>query len=462
MRMSEIRLRIPAPRTGAPWEEVRGSITSQLRDGVWPIRFAVVASTREAWECEIGVIEDIDLLRGAAIQPIFDLRRRAAEDTREFTAVLLVPTGIGSEIGGHAGDAMPVAALAASVVDTLVLHPNVVNGSDIMELPSNALYVEGSVIARLLAGTVALRPVRSNRVLTVLDEHEIRRYTDDAINTVSAARVSFGMDASDVYPLDPRVRLTSSYTKSGRAVGEVSELDGLLELLDRHRADYDAVALSTQISVPFNYHLDYYTAQGSMVNPWGGVEAILTHALSSLYDVPTAHAPMLESPAVENIEVGVVDPRMAAEAISTSFFTCVMKGLHRSPAVVRLQGAAPAGAVAAEQVSCLVIPDKVIGLPVLAALEQGIPVIAVRENKNILDNDLAQLPWRHNQLFVVDNYWEAVGVMAALRTGIEPVVVRRPISPTREIAPASRAARTGAAAATDGAPARDGQVRTPS
>ncbi len=461
MRIAEISVRIPAPRSGAPWEEVRSSLMSQLPGRAWPIRFAVVASTREVWECEVGVIEDIGTARGGAIQPIFDLRRRTAEDTRQFTAVLLVPTGIGSEIGGHAGDAMPVAALAATVADTLVLHPNVVNGSDIMELPANALYVEGSVVSRLLAGTVALRPVRSNRVLTVIDDHEMRRYTDDAINTVSAARVSFGMDASDVYPLHPRVRLTSRYTKSGRAVGEVSELDGLLQLLDLHRGEYDAVALSTQISVPFNFHLDYYTAQGSMVNPWGGVEAILTHALSSLYDVPTAHAPMLESPDVENIDVGVVDPRMAAEAISTSFFTCVMKGLHRSPAVVRLHGTPPEGTVAAEQVSCLIIPDKVIGLPVLAALEQGIPVIAVRENENILDNDLAQLPWHHNQLFVVDNYWEAIGVMAALRAGIEPGIVRRPIPPTREIAPAARA-RQAAAAAAGHTGAHDGQVRTQS
>jgi hypothetical protein len=85
-------------------------------------------------------------------------------------------------------------------------------------------------------------------------------------------------------------------------------------------------------------------------------------------------------------------------------------------------------------VSCLIIPDKVIGLPVLAALEQGIPVIAVRENKNILNNDLARLPWGPNQLRIVDNYWEAVGVMAAMRAGIEPNVVRRPLKATREVA----------------------------
>lgn len=434
MRISEITLRVPAPRTANPWAEIRKSVMEQLPPGLWPVRLAVVASNSEGWTCELGVIAELDHDRALRMQPIFDFRRRAAEDTRRFTAVLLVPTGIGCEIGGHAGDAMPVAALASTVADTLITHPNVLNGSDIMELPPNALYVEGSVIARMLSGSVALRPVRSNRVLTVLDNHQDRRYTDAAVNSVSAARVSFGLDALEIYPLEPRIRLAAHYTPSGRAVGEVWELDGLLQVLDRRRGDYDAVALSTQIDVPMSHHTEYFAAQGSMVNPWGGVEAIFTHTISSLYDVPTAHAPMLESVEVESLDLSVVDPRMAAEAISSAFFICVLKGLHHSPAVVRIDGRPPEGVIGAEQVSCLVIPDKVIGLPVLAALEQGIPVIAVRENKNILNNDLARLPWGPNQLRIVDNYWEAVGVMAAMRAGIEPNVVRRPLEATREVA----------------------------
>ncbi|MFC2002561.1 DUF3326 domain-containing protein [Chloroflexota bacterium] len=40
------------------------------------------------------------------------------------------------------------------------------------------------------------------------------------------------------------------------------------------------------------------------------------------------------------------------------------------------------GLLTVVDISCLVIPDGCVGLPTLAALEQGIPVIAVRENKN--------------------------------------------------------------------------------
>ena len=62
-------------------------------------------------------------------------------DSLLLNVVMLVPTGIGCEIGGHAGDAGPAARLLATVCDRLILHPNVVNGSDLNEMPENALYV---------------------------------------------------------------------------------------------------------------------------------------------------------------------------------------------------------------------------------------------------------------------------------------------------------------------------------
>jgi hypothetical protein len=115
-----------------------------------------------------------------------------------------------------------------------------------------------------------------------------------------------------------------------------------------------------------------------------------------------------------------------------TFLPCVLKGLHRSPRLVTDRGGMrEPGVLTAADVSCLVIPDKCVGLPTLAALEQGIPVIAVRENDNIMTCDLAALPWRPGQLFMVENYWEAVGVMTALQAGVAPAALRRPMAPTR-------------------------------
>jgi hypothetical protein len=356
------------------------------------------------------------------------------ENTSAFNAVLLVPTGIGSSIGGHAGDANPVARLLASVCDTLITHPNVVNASDINDLPENGLYVEGSVISRLLMGTSGLQPVRANRLLAVIDEHPDPLFTDVAINSVSAARSSYGLSCPSVVRLDPPVYVKAVYAPSGRAVGIVERLEGLIQVLDEFKGQYDALALSTQIDVPKNYHTDYYTARGEMINPWGGPEAIFTHAISSLYDIPAAHAPMLESQEIANLDLGLVDPRMAAEDISNGFFMCVLKGLQRSPRLVKdLSRGTPPGVLSAADVSCLIIPDGCIGLPTLAALEQGIPVIAVRENRNIMCNDLSALPWAAGQLQTVENYWEAAGVMVALKQGVDPKSVRRPLPDTEHI-----------------------------
>ena len=66
----------------------------------------------------------------------------------------------------------------------------------------------------------------------------------------------------------------------------------------------------------------------------------------------------------------------------------------------------------------------------LAALEQGIPVIAVKENKNRMLNKLEELPFARGKLFLVDNYLEAVGVMNAIKAGVAPETLRRPLTHT--------------------------------
>jgi hypothetical protein len=429
--LSEIGLDLPPPPDSSNLLEWLSQKTREkLPGGVSPVRLVVTSSDATGYRCEVTTFDDGNDSSRLPNNSILEFRHRQVENTGSFNAILLVPTGIGAEIGGHAGDATPVAQLLASVCDTLVTHPNVVNASDINEIPGNGLYVEGSVICRLLMGTAGLQPVRSNRVLVLMNSHTDRLFHTMTVNSVNAARASYGLICPLVIELTPPLVMISEYTSSSRAAGRVEDLEHVLELLDRHRGEYDAVAISSVITVPTSYHGDYFNSGGSMVNPWGGVESMLTHTISSIYDVPSAHSPMMESQEVLDADTGIVDPRMAAEAISTTFLQSILKGLQKSPRIVTDREALRnPGVFTASAVSCLVIPDGCLGLPTLAALEQGIPVIAVRENRNLMRNNLTQLPWQQGQLHIVDNYWEAAGVMSALKAGIAPNSVRRPINP---------------------------------
>lgn len=450
MQVREFELDVPVDSSSAPslsWLEKR--VMTQIGASSIPVRFVVNATGETSWRCDVAVVEGVAPELTARSHSLFEFRKREAENTHAFNVALVIPTGIACTIGGHAGDANPVVKLLASVCDTLITHPNAVNASDLNELPDNALYVEGSTLSRLLMGTAGLRPTRANRVLAAVEAHEQAPVLNAALNSVAAAVATFGLSSTGVVLIDPALKLASRMTSAGRASGVVLHLDRLLDVVRARRGQFDALAISTRIEVDAACRTAYYRSHGELVNPWGGVEALLTHAVSTLLDIPAAHAPMYESVAVAHEDVGVVDARMAAEAISIGFFMCVLKGLQRSPRIVVDEASMRAPSVLTSMdVSCLVIPEGCIGLPTLAALEQGIPVIAVRGNTSMMHNRLADLPWARGQFHEVDSYLEAAGLIAALKGGIAPEALRRPLPALhvgRPAHPPEHAARPGAA-----------------
>jgi hypothetical protein len=425
MRLHERELTLPAIDDARQIAGLGDAVRRALSPAETPVRFVVTESASGAARCELGVLEG----DGGRLPSIFDFQPRRTETADRFTAVFLVPTGVGAEIGGFDGDAAPAAMMLTAVCDRLITHPNAVNGADLNELPRNGLYLEGSVIARLMMGQIGLQPVRRNRVLVVLGSRREPFFVDAAVNAVNAARAAYGLDVRRVLVLDEEIRMVSRYTPSGRAVGVVDGLGELFARLDEHRGGYDAVAIASAIEVDDSIRRAYYAGE-RVVNPWGGVEAMLTHTVALRYGVNAAHAPMYDR--YDNVfrDHGVVDPRIAPEVISYTFLQCVFKGLQRAPRIVTDPAlfAAP-DVITAADVSCLIVPDGCVGLPTLAALAHGIPVLAVRENRNVMRNDLAALPWAPGQLRTVDNYWEAAGVIACWKAGIAPEAARRPFAP---------------------------------
>jgi hypothetical protein len=418
----------------SPLANLRDAADLAFGPGVTPLRVAVTGKSRSGHVCEIEAVEPKIYGSDDTETSVFDFRPRRLGRTNSFNAVMLIPTGVDCAIGGHAGDATPAARLLASVCDHLVLHPNVVNASDVNEQTENCLYVEGSLICRLLMGTVGLRKVRQNRVLLVTeDRRDAPNVVDQTINCAEGARATLGMDISEVMVLERELFLQTGVSDSGRVTGRVERLGHLLDLLRDKRGSYDAVALATRITPHIDtveLHRSYFGQGGP--NPWGGVEAILTHLVSTVLDVPSAHAPTMSSEALRTESWGVVEPRKAAEVISTTYLFCVLKGLNRAPQVIlNPSGLYDPSVLSAEDVSALVIPDGCVGLPTLAAAEQGIPVVAVRNNTNLMRNDLRALPFRPGQLQYAQNYYEAAGILAAMKAGVAPAALARPMQPMR-------------------------------
>ena len=430
MLLIEREIDIPSCNGGSVIDHLKRHVAENLSEKEVLVRFAVTQTSKDGYHCELGVLLD-KKQSSRNCHDIFDFHPRKVENQDKFNAVMLVPTGIGAEIGGHAGDAAPAARLLASVCDTLVTHPNVVNASDINEMPANGLYVEGSAITDLLMGNTGLQKVRANRVILLIDAHKDSRISDSTINAVSAARASLGLNCPLVVEIDPPIKMRARFSNSGTAVGRVEGLERICSTLDKYKGEFDAIGLASVIDVPHEFHTEYFNQKGKMINPWGGVEAMLTHAITKLYGLPAAHSPMFESVDIANLDVGIVDPRMSAEAISACFLHCILKGLHSSPQIVSDRELfTRQDILTSKDISCIVIPDGCVGLPILAAMEQGIPVIAVKESKNCMKNKLSDYPFKKDRLVIVDNYLEAAGVMAALKSGVSLESVRRPILDT--------------------------------
>jgi hypothetical protein len=419
--------RIPlAPAGSSLISHCAEHVRARLDGRLVPTRFLIIGTEGDEYVCETGVLED----GPAGLDSVFRFVPGAARETSRYTVAMLIPTGIGAEIGGHAGDAGPAARLIGSVCDRLIVHPNVVNASDLNEMPDNALYVEGSVLTRLFMGTIGLRPTRGNRLLCVVEAHPDPNVTDITINMFNGARAACGYHGAGVLVLDQPFTMTPGFsTLSGRATGRLEKLEALIHELERRRGDYDAIAISSRIGIGAAEYRRYLQGGDELpVNPIGGVEANLTHVVSQCLNVPSAHSPqMLVSGSWGS--VGRAEPTRAVEPACIAFVQCIFKGLHRSPRIVTdpVEIAGDPDVVRATDVSCVVMPDRCLGLPVMAALERGIQVIAVRDRLNVMRNDLTQLPWRPGQLHFAESYLEAAGLISAFKAGLAPETLRRPL-----------------------------------
>lgn len=324
-----------------------------------------------------------------------------------MNVVFIIPTGLGCAIGGHAGDATPAAKLIASTCDKIILHPNVVNASDINEMPDNALYVEGSILDRFLEGTDGLVEVNGNKVLVAINPP----LKPETINAVNAARATIGMEL-EIMELDTPLTMCG-WVENGVATGTSEGVEALIDQVSEY--NFDALAVASPIGVPENVALNYFRDNTARVNPWGGIEAIVSKQIATAINKPVAHAPVEGDNTKENEELykilynEVVDKRKAAEVCSACYIHCVFKGLHTAPRIGH--------GIDRSSVGALVSPVGCVGRPHEACFEAAIPIIAVEENTTARNE-------RDDRIIYVSNYLEAAGIVSCINAGINPGSVR--------------------------------------
>ncbi len=332
--------------------------------------------------------------------------------------LLVIPSGVGCAVGGFAGDGLPAARLLAAASGCLITHPNVLNAAALYWSDRRIHYVEGWSLNRFAAGELGLVPVASRRVGLLLDagiEEDLRLRH---LQAADACRASLGLAIGPVLSTDQPLGVHLRLGPSGTSWGGLERPDVLLRAGER-LVEQGATAIAVVARFPDDSPGELLQAyrRGEGVDALAGAEAVISHLLVRHLGIPCAHAPALAPLPPE----AALDPRAAAEELGHTFLPCVLVGLSRAPDLVP-----GGGSLHADQLGAVVAPAGALGgEAVLACAERGVPLIAVEGNPCLLQvgGEALGLP-----VLTAAGYGEAAGLILALREGIDPGALGRPLA----------------------------------
>jgi hypothetical protein len=338
---------------------------------------------------------------------------------RPYTAILIVPTGVGAAIGGYAGDALPVARAIAQVCDRLITHPNILNGASLYWNLTNAFYVEGYGLDKFAAGDWGLRPVIQNRIGLLLDQGIEPSLRLRQLQAADAARATLGISVINYVVTDAPLKVELRTAASGTSWGTIGNPDSLFraaEVLIKGGAE--AIAVVARFPDDIDPTMEANYRQGKGVDPIAGAEAVISHLLVRTFGIPCAHSPALAATPV----YPDLSPRSAAEELGYTFLPSVLVGLSRAPQFIfrGKQDTCPMSTdIWVNQVDCAIAPATACGSSALMSLtQQRCQIITVEENSTQIKVPPQPLGIKTLQ---VNSYLEAIGAIAAHKAGINPL-----------------------------------------
>jgi hypothetical protein len=369
-------------------------------------------------------------------------------DAPPLPTLLVIPTGVGCVVGGYAGDGLPAARLLAAASGCLITHPNVMNGASLYWSDRGIHYVEGWALDRFAAAELALAPVSGRRVGLLLDAGIEPQLRARQLQAAEACRATLGLSIGPVVTTEVPLGVGLSLGPSGSSWGTLERPDALLRAGEKLAAA-GATAIAAVARFPEDPESEALVAYraGSGVDALAGAEAVISHLLVRHLGIPCAHAPALAPLPLDPD----LDPRAAAEELGHTFLPCVLVGLSRAPDLLPLgPGDVTAGgwpgrpdrwpagrfgpgkkltrAGGLLEASCLgavVAPAGALGgEAVLACAARGVPLIAVAGNACLLQVSGEVLGL---EVISANSYAEAAGLVLALREGLDPAMLRRPL-----------------------------------
>ncbi|MDO5437352.1 MAG: DUF3326 domain-containing protein [bacterium] len=312
----------------------------------------------------------------------------------EKTVAISIPTGVGAQIGGFAGDGGKIAKMFSKHFNVLV-HPNVVNGGILSGMNPNILYAEGFAYDEFFKGNISLIPLgefEENKIGVIFDKSIPDEILNVHLNTISAAKEVMGLDIP-YYEITKEEAGVEFFIKNEISTGilrnEKTLLDSAKNLIKK---GCNAIAVVCYFNDDAD---DEKYEEGTGVDPIGGIEAVISHYLTKELMIPIAHAP-----AFSEIEISkkISNPKVASENISSTYLPCILTGLSKAPAIDKKGEKG----LKNKDIEALIIPYKAFGgIAPLAALENGISVIAV---KNEIKGGLSCKDIKANGIIEYESY----------------------------------------------------------
>ena len=137
-------------------------------------------------------------------------------------------------------------------------------------MPENTLYVEGSVLTRLMMGTARTR-AGPRQPSHYIQEHPEAVIWRTLVNAVSAAYGAGGFPCLPVIvPLACRSRDDAAHLPGlGRATGVIEGFDALCEVIEKRLGTFEAIAISSVVDVPEDVQRAYFMGDGESIRSAG-------------------------------------------------------------------------------------------------------------------------------------------------------------------------------------------------